>query len=83
MAIYRTRPEFVEAVLLTPHTAHKIATWCNGVVAEDLSGVIGVDVPIGALGLMRALLGMYVVRDAKSQWQIMTHNDFVGKYELL
>jgi len=81
MPLYRTRPEFVEAILLLPETAEQIARWTGGEV-QWIEGKVTVTIPT-AMGQIMALDHMYVVKDMKNQWNVMTINDFVGKYELI
>jgi hypothetical protein len=82
MPLYRTRPEFVEAILLMPETAEQVARWTGGELSWDAEGKPQVMI-ITATGRIMALDHMYVVKDMKNQWNVMMINDFVGKYELL
>ena len=81
MPLYRTRPEFVEAILLIPETADQIARWTGGEVGW-IDGKVTVTITTST-GRIMALDHMYVVKDMKNQWNVMVINDFVGKYELI
>lgn len=86
--IYRTRPTFVEAYLLTPETAKAIAFWTSGQVVEEIDPLdrskryVGINIPTVG-GVIRAQENMYVYKDQAGEFKIMSARDFAGKYELL
>jgi hypothetical protein len=82
MPLYRTRPEFVEAILLLPETAEQIARWSGGTVSWNRDGTPIVSIPT-QLGTLVVLDHMYVIKDMKNQWNAMKITDFTGKYELI
>jgi hypothetical protein len=86
--IYRTRPDFVEAYLLTPATADALAVWTGGQVVEEIDPTdstkryVGINIPTVA-GVIRASENMFIVKHQDGHFGVMSSRDFAGKYELL
>lgn len=86
--IYRTRPTFVEAYLLTPVTANALAVWTGGQIVEEIDPIdrakryVGINIATIA-GVIRASENMYIVKHQDGHFDVMSARDFAGKYELL
>lgn len=80
MDVYRRRPEYVEAKLLTKETAEEIAEWTRGYVLNLGDGTVAVFFEVLDT-LLRVNQDMYVIKTQAGDWNIMPKIDFEGRYE--
>lgn len=83
---YRTDPEFVEAIPITPATIDIAANWCGGVIVQEhdpfdnSKTFVGLNVPTVS-GVLRASEGDYVVRTQDGKFNVYQQRMFREKFK--